>query len=80
MAHCYTKEEGGTAETEEEAKANQKKEKEAKAKANQAKKQQREEGAKLPAEKQEAKKEPTDQENETFVEATRAGIENVHLN
>ncbi|SPC64065.1 probable TYS1 - tyrosyl-tRNA synthetase [Ustilago sp. UG-2017b] len=77
FAHLYTKEEGGTAETEEEALANQKIEEENKAKAKATKKQQQ--GGSLPAEKEGAKKEPTDKENETFVDATRVGVENVHI-
>ena len=76
FAHLYTKEEGGTAETKEEAEANQRKEEEVKLKAKQAKKEKKEEVT-LPADKQET--EPRDEANQTFVEATRAGLEQAKL-
>ncbi|KAJ9478613.1 Tyrosine--tRNA ligase, cytoplasmic [Pseudozyma hubeiensis] len=77
FAHLYTKEEGGTAETKEEALRNQKEEEEKKAA---AKAQKQQEKVKLPADKDEAKATPKDQENQTFVEATRAGLDHVDLN
>ena len=81
FAHLYTKAEGGTAETEEEALANQKKEEEFKAQAKAAKKQDKAQAqdVTLPADKNDANKEPQDKANDTFVEAARAGVDNVHI-
>lgn len=80
FAHLYTKEEGGTAETKEEALANQKHEEEIKAAAKASKHHQKQDQVVLPAHKPDANAPPTDNENDSFVHATRAGLDNVDLN
>lgn len=80
FAHLYTEAEGGTAKTEEEALANQKIEEENKAKAKADKKKQQQpqqQQTRLPAET--ANTQPTDEANETFVEATRVGLEQTQI-
>ncbi|PWZ01770.1 Nucleotidylyl transferase [Testicularia cyperi] len=76
FAHLYTKEQGGTAENEEEALANQKKEDEAKAAAKAAKSAEKN---KLPAQLDEAKSTPKDAQNDTFVDAAAAGLQQAKI-
>ncbi|KAN0060125.1 hypothetical protein ACQY0O_008099 [Thecaphora frezii] len=71
FAHLYTKEEGGTAESKEAALAAQAADKAAKAEA-------KAKGQK-PADREAAKVAPTEKENETFVEATKLGVDQLSL-